>query len=94
MALFEIKCPMCKGSIWIDPSSGKVVDHRSADHHKAGLGEFLKQEKEKSAGWDDKLRRAKDDQEKHKADLEAKFRKAQENADQLTEGIDNPYKWE
>jgi uncharacterized protein YbaR (Trm112 family) len=94
MALFEIKCPMCKGTLWLDPSNGKVVDHRAADHHKAGFGEFLKNEKQRSAGWDDKLKRAKEDQEKRKAELEDKFRKARDNADALPDEIDNPFKWD
>jgi hypothetical protein len=42
LSLFEIKCPLCKGTIWIDPATGKVVDHQSADHQKGDFNEFLK----------------------------------------------------
>jgi len=45
MSLFETKCPMCKGTLWIDPSTMKVVDHKAADREqqkKADFAQFLK----------------------------------------------------
>ena len=94
MALFEIKCPLCKGKLWINPASGKVVDHQSADHHKAGFGDFLKNQKEKSDGWSDKMKKAKEDQEKRKAELDEQFRKAREDPGSLKGEVDNPFKWD
>ena len=50
MSLFEIKCPMCKGTLWIDPATLKVVDHKSADHPKASLDNFYRHKKRESHG--------------------------------------------
>ena len=58
MSLFEIKCPMCKGTLWIDPATLKVVDHKSADHPKASLEQFLQAQK-KGVAWDDKFQKPK-----------------------------------
>ncbi len=95
MALFEIKCPMCKGTIWIDPSSGKVVDHRSADHEKADFEQFLKTSKQDKA-WDAKMKKAREEEARRKAEIEAKFKQAKENTEQDTEtpGPKSPFDWD
>jgi len=80
MSLFEIKCPLCKGTLWIDPASGKVVDHQSVDHKKGDFGEFMKN-RQKGVAWDDRLKRAKEDEVKRKAEIEQKFMKAKEEKD-------------
>ncbi|MCU0608627.1 MAG: hypothetical protein MUF22_02515 [Chitinispirillaceae bacterium] len=82
MSLFEIKCPICKGKIWIDPSSGKVVDHQTADHQKGDFDEFLKS-RNKGPAWDDRFQKAKDSEAKRKAEIEEKFMKAKENPGEL-----------
>lgn len=73
MSLFEIKCPLCKGTLWIDPANGKVVDHKSADHQKANFDDFLKS-RQKGTAWDEKMKKAKDDEAKRRAEIEAKFK--------------------
>jgi len=80
MSLFEVKCPLCKGTLWIDPASGKVVDHQSADHKKGDFGEFMKN-RQKGVAWDDRLKRAKEDEAKRKAEIEQKFMKVKEDKD-------------
>lgn len=80
MSLFEIKCPLCKGRLWIDPASGKVVDHKSADHQKSDFGDFLK-EQQKGKAWDDKMKKAKEEEEKRKAEIEMKFKEARETTE-------------
>ena len=69
MSLFEIKCPLCKGTLWIDQSTGKVVDHTSADHQKTDFGDFMKKQKEKSSLWEDKFKKAAEDTAKRKAEI-------------------------
>ncbi|MCL2219784.1 MAG: hypothetical protein FWC23_06955 [Chitinispirillia bacterium] len=73
MSLIETKCPMCKGSLWIDPSTMKIVDHAPADHQKADLTQFLKDSK-KDKGWDDKMKKAREDEARRKAEIDAKFK--------------------
>ncbi len=77
MSLFEVKCPLCKGTLWIDPASGKVVDHKSADQQKANFDEFMKSRRKASA-WDEKMKKAKEEEAKRKAEIEMKFKEARE----------------
>lgn len=94
MSLFEIKCPICKGTLWIDPSTGKVVDHKSVDQPKANFEEFLKS-RNKTTAWDDKLKKAKEDEAKRKAEIEMKFKKAKEEADtDNPEPMKSPLDWD
>jgi len=91
MSLFEIKCPLCKGTLWIDPASGKVVDHQSADHQKGDFDEFLKARK-KGVAWDDRMQKAKDEEARRKAEIEQKFKKAKEDKDVGPGPDDSPMK--
>lgn len=77
MSLFEVKCPLCKGTLWIDPATGKVKDHKSADHQKSDFSEFLKSRKQGTA-WDDKMKQAKEEEAKRKAEIEKLFKDAKE----------------
>lgn len=94
MSLFEIKCPMCKGTIWVDPASGKVVDHKTHDHKTADLGEFMQAEKSKTGQWDDKFKKIAEDKEKRKAEIEKQFKAAKENPDSLEGNAENPFLWD
>jgi hypothetical protein len=94
MSLFEIKCPMCKGTLFIDPSTGKVVDHKAVDHQKADFNQFMKS-REKGVAWDDKLSRMKDDQARRKAELEEKFKKAKDEGPvNPDEAMKSPFDWD
>jgi hypothetical protein len=91
MSLFEVKCPLCKGTLWIDPASGKVVDHQSADHKKGDFDEFMKN-RQKGVAWDDRFQKAKDEEAKRKAEIEQKFKKAKEDKDAGPGPDDSPMK--
>jgi len=78
VSLIETKCPMCKGSLWIDSSTLKIVDHVPADHQKADLEQFLKDSK-KDKGWDEKMRKMREEEARRKAEIEAKFRQIKDN---------------
>ena len=95
MSLFQIKCPMCKGTLWIDPSTQKVVDHQSADHQKADFGEFLKN-RDKKPAWDDRLTKAKEDERKRKEEIDRKFKAAKDDPSTLPdEGVmKSPFDWD
>ncbi|MDO5577159.1 MAG: hypothetical protein Q4F84_08770 [Fibrobacter sp.] len=94
MSLFEIKCPLCKGTLWIDPASGKVIDHRASDKPKADLNEFLKSQK-KNPAWDDRFLKAKEEEAKRKAEIEEKFKKAKEITDtDSPEPMRSPLDWD
>ena len=80
MSLIETKCPMCKGVLWVDPSTSRIVDHRPADRQKADLEQFLKDSKQ-DKGWDDKMKKAREDEARRKAEIEEKFRQAKNMAE-------------
>ena len=94
MSLFEIRCPMCKGTIWIDPSTGKVLDHKSTDHQKADLSAFLKTHKQRGSELDDQFKKSKEQQEKRKQELEQRFKQAKEHPEDLTGEVENPFLWD
>jgi len=71
---------MCKGTLWVDSSTLKIVDHREAGHQKPDLEQFLKDSK-KDKGWDEKMKKAREDEARRKAEIEAKFKQVTENSD-------------
>ncbi len=94
MSLFEIKCPLCKGKLWIDPASGRVVDHKAADQQKANFEEFLKS-RQKGTAWDEKMKKAKEEEEKRKAEIEMKFKNVKEITDAVSdEKLKSPLDWD
>jgi len=58
----------------------KIIDHRAADHQKADLEQFLKESKQ-DRGWDDRMRKAREEEARRKAEIEEQFRHAKENTD-------------
>lgn len=94
MSLFEIKCPMCKGMLWIDPSSGKVVDHKSADHKKIDLNDFLKSQKSRGSDLEEKFNKAKGEKEKRKEEMEEKFKRSKEHPEEFQGDYQSPFQWD
>ena len=94
MSLFEIRCPMCKGTLWIDPSSGKVVDHKSADHQKADLGAFLKEHKQRGSALENQFKKAKAEKDKRKEEMDQKFRDAKKLAEDFEGDVSSPFGWD
>jgi len=94
VAVIEVKCPMCKGSIWIEQSTGKLIDHKSADQQKVTLDGFLEDQKAKAGKWDDRLSKAKDDVAKRKAEIEERFKAAKEHPEELKDDYESPFKWD
>jgi hypothetical protein len=94
MSLLETKCPICKGTLWIDLSTGKIVDHKSCDSQKVDFEGFLQAQKNRNPQWEDKFKKAKEEKAKRKAEIEAQFRKARENPDELKGTVDSPFKWD
>lgn len=96
MSLFEIKCPLCKGTLWIDPVTQKVVDHKSPDQQKVNFEDFLKNQK-KGTAWDDKMKKAKEEEAKRKAEIEMKFKQAKDTPleeGDTTEPLRSPFDWD
>ncbi len=95
MSLFELKCPMCKGTLWIDPSSGRLVDHKSADHKKIDLQDFMKSQKNRGSELEDKFVKAKEEQARRKEEMEKDFKKAKEHPEEIEGGeYQSPFEWD
>jgi len=78
MSLFEAKCPLCDGTLWIDPSNMKIVDHKPSEQSKADLDGFLKSYRQ-DKGWDSKMKKAKEEEARRKAEIEQLFKKAKDD---------------
>jgi CRISPR/Cas system-associated protein Csm6 len=78
----------------VDQSTGKVVDHKSADHQKTDFDDFVKQQKEKSSQWEDKFKKAAEEKAKRKAEIEQKFKTAKEKPEEIEGDYESPFKWD
>jgi len=78
MSLVETKCPLCGGTLWIDPSNMKIVDHKPSEQPKADLDAFLKTYKQ-DRGWNDKMKKAKEEEARRKAEIEQLFKQAKDD---------------
>ncbi|MBN1601792.1 MAG: hypothetical protein JW915_09295 [Chitinispirillaceae bacterium] len=95
MDLLEIKCPICKGTLKVNTASGEVVEHINYEPPKASFEDFLNSRK-KGVAWDDKLKKAKEEQARRKAEIEMKFKQAKENPEtpDLSEPLRTPLDWD
>ena len=94
MSLIEIKCPMCKGVLWIDSSTGRLVDHKSADHKKIDFNDFIKSQKNRGTELENKFLKSKEEKEKRKKQLENDFKKARQDPDSLKDDYQSPFQWD
>ena len=94
MPQFEIRCPMCKGTLWIDQSTGRVIDHKTAEQQKISFDKFMKAQKERSGKWESRMDKAKDETARRRAEIEEKFRQARENPDAVEGDYESPFKWD
>jgi phage FluMu protein Com len=92
---FEVKCPMCKGTLIIDPVTQKVVEHKTPEHQKASFDDFLKNQK-KGVAWDEKMKKAKEDEAKRKSEIENKFKEAKDIVidPEEKESMRSPFDWD
>ena len=94
MNLLKVKCPGCKGLLWIDPSDGRIVDHKPADAKKIDLNDFMKSQKTRSSELEEQFKKAKEEKEKRKKQMEKDFLKAKENPDELEGEYQSPFQWD
>ena len=94
MSLFEIKCPMCKGTIWINPSTGKIVDHKSADHKKIDLNDFLKTQKDRGSKLEQQFKKTKEEQQKRKQEMDEKFKRTKDHPEEFEGDYQSPFQWD
>jgi hypothetical protein len=94
MSLLEIKCPMCKGSIWLDPATGRIVDHKESGRQRASFDDFLKTQGKRGSLLEEQFRKAKEENQKRKEQMEQQFRKAKDRPDELEGDVSSPFDWD
>lgn len=94
MSLIEITCPECKGKLWVDPSTGRVVDHKSVDHKKINLNDFLKSQTSRGSDLEEKFKKAKEEKNKLKLKMNEDFKKANKHSDNNQGAYESPFQWD
>ncbi len=94
MSLIEVKCPMCKGTLWIDPSSGEVVDHKADGHKKIDFQSYMKEQKQRGSALEEKMRQAKEQEDKRRQAMDEKFKAAKERPDDIQGEYHSPFEWD
>jgi hypothetical protein len=80
--VFEIICPHCQASIWVEAASRTVLKAEKAVRKKESLDELLVKEQERRAAFDQKFEAAAELAKKKKEKAREKFEKAFEEADE------------
>ncbi|MBD3317519.1 MAG: hypothetical protein GF344_17145 [Chitinivibrionales bacterium] len=94
MSLVEIKCPMCKGAIWLDPSTGRVVDHQESGRRQASFDEFLKTQGKRGSQLEEQFKKAQEESVKRKEQMERQFKRAKDRPDELKGDVESPFDWD
>ncbi len=94
MSLFEIKCPCCNCMLWIDPSNGKLVDHKSADYKKIDFNDFVKSQNGRGNELEAKFTKAKEEKLKRKEKMEKDFLRAKEHPEEFEGDYQSPFQWD
>jgi hypothetical protein len=74
----------------------KIVDHKPAGTKKPDLEQFLKDSKQPK-GWEDKMKKAKEEEARRKAEIEQKFKQAKDEKDTpdaMSAGLRSPMDWD
>jgi hypothetical protein len=74
----------------------KIVDHKPAGSKKPDLEQFLKDSKQPK-GWEDKMKKAKEEEARRKAEIEQKFKQAKDDTDvdgAMSGGLRSPMDWD
>lgn len=85
---------MCKGTIWVNPSTGKIADHKSADHKKIDLDDFLKSQKDRGSKLEQQFIKAKEEQQKRKVEMNEKFKRTKEHPEEFQGDYQSPFQWD
>lgn len=74
--VFEILCPCCQSTLWIDPVNREVIQFERGHKKKGSLEELFMKEKEKKAGFERKFQATAEMEKKRKKKVKEKFEKA------------------
>jgi hypothetical protein len=80
----KVNCPICRGTLWIDPASGEVLYHeRAKSDHTATFDDFLAKSDKQDQILDDKFAQVREREKSKMERLQKKFDWAKEHKDEL-----------
>jgi hypothetical protein len=74
--IFEVQCPCCRSTLWVDNLTGMVLKSEKAKKEKGSLEEMLQKEKERKTEFSYKFEATAEMQKEKKKKAEEKFRAA------------------
>lgn len=80
--IFEIVCPHCGATIWIDASLKSVIKVEKGQKKKESLEDLLAKERERRAAFDRKFEATAELEKKKKEKAREKFEKALEKVEE------------
>jgi uncharacterized Zn finger protein (UPF0148 family) len=79
---FEVICPCCQATLWVDPSARSVVKSEKAARKKASLDELLLKVKKKQEGFETKFQATAEIEKQKRQKAKEKFEKAFDHLDE------------
>jgi uncharacterized Zn finger protein (UPF0148 family) len=73
---FEVTCPCCQATLWVDPSARSVIKSEKAARKKASLDDLLLKEKKKKEGFESKFEATAEIEKQKRQKAKEKFEKA------------------
>ena len=79
---FEVTCPCCQATLWVDPSARSVIKSEKAARKKASLDDLLLKEKKKQEGFESKFEATAEIEQQKRQKAKEKFEKAFDKLDE------------
>jgi len=79
---FEVTCPCCQTTLWVDPSARSVIKSEKAARKKASLDDLLLKEKKKQEGFESKFEATAEIEKQKRQKAKEKFEKAFDKLDE------------
>lgn len=79
--VFEVHCPVCQSSLWIDSATRKVIKSEKGKRKRGSLEEMLLQEKKRKTEFSQKFEATAEMQKEKRKKAEEKFRDAFSQSD-------------
>ncbi len=73
---FEVTCPCCQATLWVDPLARSVIKSEKAARKKESLDDLLLKEKKKKEGFESKFEATAEIEKQKRQKAKEKFEKA------------------
>ncbi len=79
---FEVTCPCCQATLWVDPLARSVIKSEKAARKKASLDDLLLREKKKKEAFETKFEATAEIEKQKRQKAKEKFEKAFDKLDE------------